>query len=257
MSKFLVVISPNEAAAYEGQRALDGLHSEGSITVYATAVIARAADGNIAVRKAEDAPVMTAVGALAGGLAGVLAGPAGWALGTSAGALMGSFGDLFSLGINADFVDEVSKQVEPGKAVLLADVDEEWVTPVDTRMEALGGTVHRQWRADFEDAQWQKDIERDEAEWEALKAETEAAVGEAKVKLQAKTDAAKAKLDASKRTFKERQAERDAERQARLEKLKAQAGAAHAEHKAKVEDRKARFSAQIEDQKAKLRELAA
>jgi hypothetical protein len=45
------------------------------------------------------------------------------------------------------------KGSEPGKCPVVADVSEEWVTPVDTRMEALGGVVFRTARQNVQDDQ--------------------------------------------------------------------------------------------------------
>ena len=46
-------------------------------------------------------------------------------------------------------MDEVSQNLTPGKVAVVADADEEWVTPLDTRMEALGGIVFRRARGEF------------------------------------------------------------------------------------------------------------
>ena len=49
-----------------------------------------------------------------------------------------------------EFVDEVSRNLTPGKSALVAEVDEYWTIPLGLRMEALGGIVVRQWRLDVE-----------------------------------------------------------------------------------------------------------
>ena len=51
--------------------------------------------------------------------------------------------DLFNAGVSMDFVDEVAASLTPGKAAVIADIDETWVTPIDTRLGALGGTTFR------------------------------------------------------------------------------------------------------------------
>jgi hypothetical protein len=38
---------------------------------------------------------------------------------------------------------DVATALTPGKYAVVADVDEDWVTPVDTRMKAVGGPVFR------------------------------------------------------------------------------------------------------------------
>ncbi|MGA2841551.1 MAG: hypothetical protein ABSG18_15475 [Steroidobacteraceae bacterium] len=45
--------------------------------------------------------------------------------------------------VDTDFLTDVATALTPGKYAVVADVDEDWVTPVDTRMEAVGGVVFR------------------------------------------------------------------------------------------------------------------
>ena len=56
---------------------------------------------------------------------------------------MGLLGDVYTAAVEEDFLTEVSTELTASKCALLAEVDEDWVTPVDTRMEALGGVVRR------------------------------------------------------------------------------------------------------------------
>jgi hypothetical protein len=58
--------------------------------------------------------------------------------------------DLAHLGVGEDFLYEVEKSLLPGKAAVVAEVWEEWTLPVDTRMEALGGSssaAHVIWKS--------------------------------------------------------------------------------------------------------------
>jgi DNA-binding transcriptional regulator GbsR (MarR family) len=77
-----------------------------------------------------------------------------------------------------------------------AEITENWTMPLDSRMEALGGTVFRTWRIDVEDEQIERDIEANRRELQELKEEWNQAVGDAKEKLRAKIQATEAKLQA-------------------------------------------------------------
>ena len=148
MNKMIVITFDNEEKAYEGANVLRELHNEGSISAYAAAVVAKDTEGNVSVKQAADeGPLGTAVGMLTGSMLGLFGGPAGVAVGMTAGALIGSVVDLNNIGINADFVEDVNKTLEPGKVAVVAECDESWVTPLDSRMEALGGSVLRRLRA--------------------------------------------------------------------------------------------------------------
>ena len=191
MNKFVVIVFPNDSRAYEGTRALKGLHAEGSLTLYGMAVIAKDSAGKFSIKDAADAgPLGTAVGALVGGLLGVIGGPVGVLAGAAGGTLMGSLFDIVNYGVGEDFVMKVSQELAPGKTAVVAEIDETWTTPLDAGMEALGGTVLRTWRADFEDEQIAKEVAASKADFEQLR-------DEANATLTAKLDQAKANLQAA------------------------------------------------------------
>jgi uncharacterized membrane protein len=125
MSKFVVTTFNSEAKAYEGTRALKELHAEGELSLYGLAVITKDASGKLSVKEAPDELAGTAIGSLVGALVGVLGGPAGVLVGMTAGMLLGSISDLLNIGVGADFVDKVSAQLAPGKAAVIAEVDED------------------------------------------------------------------------------------------------------------------------------------
>jgi uncharacterized membrane protein len=68
------------------------------------------------------------------------------ALGATTGALVGTLSDLDTAGVGAQFVSDVGQTLRAGDVAVVADVTEEWVTPVDARMEALSGVVCRRSR---------------------------------------------------------------------------------------------------------------
>src|SRR5262245_29800560 len=116
MNKMLVAVFNSEGRAFEGLSALKDLHKDGDITLYATAVLSKDASSKITMRQAADeGPMGTALGMLAGSMLGLLAGPVGLAMGASIGGLSGLIADLNKSGIDVQFVDDVSKALSPGK----------------------------------------------------------------------------------------------------------------------------------------------
>src|SRR5271167_2675200 len=110
MDRMLVVVFDNETKAYEGKKALLQLDNEGSIGVYAYAVVAKKADGTASIKQGDDSgPLGTLVGTALGSLIGVLFGPVGLAVGATAGLTGGASFDLLNAGVGEDFIDEVSK----------------------------------------------------------------------------------------------------------------------------------------------------
>ena len=140
MDRMLVVVFDNENKAYEGKKALLQLDGEGSISVYAYAVLAKHADGTATVKQGDDSgPIGTLLGTSFGSLIGLLGGPVGLAIGASAGLALGGAADLNNARIGEDFIDDVTKTLLPNRVAVVAEIEEDWTTPVDTRMEAIGG----------------------------------------------------------------------------------------------------------------------
>jgi len=244
MDKILVVIFDDENKAYVGSRILQDLHNEGNITLYAKAVIAKDASGQVSVKQTDDeGPVGTAVGLLTGSLLGLLGGPVGFVVGASAGMFSGMMYDLANLGVGEDFLYEVGQYLLPGKAAVVAEVWEAWVLPVDTRMQAVGGGVFRRIRGDIVDAQFERDVAALNAELAELEAELDQAIGEAKAKLQARIDAAKTKLQATQDSIKAKIETSQQETEAKIKSLQEQAAKAEGERKAKIEARIAELKA--------------
>ena len=238
MERMLVVVFDNEREAYEASRALTHLDAEGSITVHAESVISKEANGTVTVKQTEDDfPIRTLAGTAIGGLIGLLGGPVGMVVGGTAGIVAGSFGDLFVAGVDSDFLDEVSTTLTPGKYAVVADISEEWVTPVDTRMQALNGVVFRTARKAFEQDQTAKDAAALRADIEQLEAERARARAEHKAALQGKIDQLRAKLQKKLDQAKQRSEQAKHETDAKVEALQKKAAKAHGEVKAAINAR--------------------
>lgn len=257
MSKFVVITFGTEAKAYEGTRALKELHAEGELSLYGLAVIAKDAGGKLSIKEAPDDLPGTAVGILVGALVGVLGGPAGVVVGMTTGMMLGSISDLLNIGVGADFLDKVSGELAPGKSAVIAEVDEDWVSPLNTRMEALGGSVAREWRSDFEDAQLEKESAARKVELAQLRAELAQSRADAKAGLQTRINAVKAKLDelSSQAQTKLQKLEQDTN--AKINALNGQMAKANAETKARIKERLVALRADHDRRAAKLREAGA
>jgi len=233
MDRMVVAIFDTEAKAYEGKKALHQLESEGSIVVYAYAVIAKNADGTTTIRQSDDpGPFGTLVGTSLGSLIGLLGGPTGLAIGAVVGLVAGATADLNNARIGVDFVEDVTKELRTNKFAVVAEIQEDWTTPVDTRMEAIGGTVFRRGLSEVKHTIHDETIAAMNADLAQLKAEHAKARADRKAKLQEKIN------------------ELDSKIQARLEKAKERRQAAERQAKVKVEILKAKAAA-LKDKAAK------
>jgi len=254
----LVVVFNDESKAYEASRALNQLDTEGSITIHAESVITKNADGTVTVKQADgDFPIRTIGGTAIGSLVGLLGGPVGLGIGALAGTMVGSFSDLFVAGVDSDFLSEVSGTLTPGKHAVVADISEEWVTPVDTRMEALDGFVFRTTRKNFEDDQRARDVAELKAEMEQLKAEHARAKAERKAKLQAKIDQLNTRLQKKLEQAKQRSEQIKNETEAKVQALQKKAVKAQGDAKAAIDARVNQIKKQYEQSAAHLKSMVA
>jgi uncharacterized membrane protein len=253
VNKILISTFGTEKAAFEGLSALKDLHRDGDITLYASSVIAKDALGTVSVREAADSgPVGTLVGMVTGGLIGLLGGPAGVAIGAYVGGFGGLMYDLFNAGLSGDFVDEVAAALTPGTVAVVADIDEDWVTPVDTRLQALGGTTFRRYSSDVVDDELARETEAAGRELEELKAELRESSGEARANVEAAIERQRAKLDALVARVEKALADRKAEFEARLSALRAQHDQAREEQRQRIQERIDELKASYDARKTKL-----
>jgi uncharacterized membrane-anchored protein YhcB (DUF1043 family) len=154
--------------------------------------------------------------------------------------------------VSSEFIETIGKELAPGKAAVIAEISEEWVMPLDSRMQALGGVVIREWRDDFIDEELQRNIDKGKAELAQRRAELAAAradkaeamkkaVSKAEGKLRAAADKANALIKHY----------RD-ETEAKIHALEDRTAKASADTKARIDARMAEIRA---DQKRRLGKL--
>ncbi len=136
MHNYIAVVFDDRSKAYEGLHALWLLDDAAEVTVHGAAVVHRDALGNFQVDTKETHPALaTAVGAATGGMVGVTA-------------------DL----VRADDRDQAATETRfvlgAGQSAVIADVSEDWTSPIDTQMRKLGGIVYRRAKSDLEDDIW-------------------------------------------------------------------------------------------------------
>jgi len=196
MNKMLVAVFDNETAADSGLRALRKLHADGEITLYAAAVMVKDAKGVVTVRKAvDDDSGGMLTGMAVGSLIGLLGGPMGVAIGAATGSVAGAVREFWGAGVGLDFIETSDRHLQAGKSAVVAEIEEEWVLPVDAALESAGGRVFRRSRTEVAEAQVDSDIVAFKAEIRDLESEASRASGTLRTQVQDRIAAAKGNLD--------------------------------------------------------------
>ena len=225
IEKMIVIVFDNESKALEGWQSLRDLDSEGEISVYEAQIVAKEPGG--AVRVIDTADMLgfplIAGGTAVGALVGLLGGPIGALVGATAGVFIGSIGDVDEVGVTDDFVTDVSTVLTPGKIAVVADIAEEWVTPLDTRMEQIGGVVFRWTRSLVESTRDDRNAAAHRAEMEQLKAERAQARSDRLAKIDARIDHLRAKLENAIERKRVKMQLRQRQREAKIQALQTKA----------------------------------
>ena len=259
MDELLVALFDSDARARGAARLLHERHAEGSLSVYALAIVVRAPNGAglapsepVSAGKGAAAP---AVAAAVGALVSLLGGAISAVLRTVRSGLVGAVSELSRAGLDSRFLERISRELRPGGAAVVAEVEEDDQPPLDARIAALDG---RAFRHRLEGPLAEARIEREVA---ALRDDL------AKLRAGARggPDAATLRDLARKRAAELRQARRRAaafadalrrEGVAKIVVLRTQAEALDGHARAAVESRAARVRASFEARASRLDQLA-
>jgi uncharacterized membrane protein len=189
----------NDRNAYQALTDLKQLDSQDQIKITGAAVITRDGDGRVDVKSdvGEDPYVGTASGGLIGLLVGIIGGPLGMLLGGAYGMLVGSLFDIDEADSTESVLGEISKQVQPNRTAVLAEVTEQSPEIIDAAMARLGGEVMRRPAIEVEDEIAVAEEAERKAEDEARKELHKARVEESKADAHAKVEELKSKLSRS------------------------------------------------------------
>jgi uncharacterized membrane protein len=168
MDNYVAIVFDNDTKAFEGLHALWDLDAKGDVTVHGAAVIHRDRYGYVDVAtKDTDPGVRTAIGVGLGALLGALCGPigataaaaaaaagTGAAIGAASGGVVGLTADVVKSGEHEQAGFEAGFVLPRGKSAVIAEVSEQWTTPIDSTASRLGGSVHRRSKGDIQSDMW-------------------------------------------------------------------------------------------------------
>jgi uncharacterized membrane protein len=135
----------NDQNAYQALTDLKQLDSQGQIKIEGAAVVARDLDGRVEVKSetGNEPYAGMAGGGMIGLLVGIIGGPLGVLVGGATGVLVGSLFDIDEAETTESVLGEISKQIQPTRTAVLAQVTEQSPEVIDAAMARLGGDVMR------------------------------------------------------------------------------------------------------------------
>ncbi|PWJ42725.1 DUF1269 domain-containing protein [Sediminitomix flava] len=255
MNKMIVAVFDTEEKAFKGLTALKELHKSGDISLYSASVVHKNQEGKAELKEeGEKGPLGSAVGMLTGAFIGILGGPVGMAFGASAGLLGGALYDIDQSGVDTGFMEEVAGILSNGKTAIIAEVEEGWKVPVDTRLEELDAVIFRRHRSEVIDDQLRRESEALNAEIDELKEEWNESTDEMKADIEKHLENSKKKLETMKFTIQKKLENTQEESSAKIIEIENQIQAASDRKKKKLEKRKVELEKKYNDQVVKLKE---
>lgn len=231
-----MIVFDDESKAYEGSWILQELDNEGRTNLYAMEVISRDANGKVEVKQpCEMGPIGVGISLLTWSLFRLINGENRLDLNTET--FSGALYDLAKCGVGEDFLCEVARSMQPGKTAVLAEVWEEGVLLVDTRMEKLNGIVFRRIRREILTPLIKRDTAVLRAELDELEAEWYQSKGKSRAVLQRKIDVTKDRLKAMQIGIQARIETCRQETAAKIDSLQEQANRARGDRKSTIERR--------------------
>ena len=149
---FIAIVVENERKAFDVLHELWRMNDRGTAVVNSAAVAQRDTNGEIeVVTDQNDSGDRTLVATTLGFLIGAIAAAASvtaapLVIGTVVGAVAGLTGDAEKTGERAQATRETERILPAGKAAVVAEVDEESTTALDTLALEAGGTIYRRAR---------------------------------------------------------------------------------------------------------------
>jgi uncharacterized membrane protein len=143
MSQLVVLAFDDMTGADQFKTKMESLQKQELVGLADLVVVVRNPDGKTKIKQSTS---LAGIGALNGAFWGMLIGLLFWApwLGLAAGALGGALGGKFSdIGIDDDFIKQVSDEVQPGNSAIFLLIDK--ITPerVEAEVDNMGAKVLR------------------------------------------------------------------------------------------------------------------
>jgi uncharacterized membrane protein len=225
VESLMVIVFDDRKAALAGLEALRQLDREAEISLFEAKMVVKEEAGALQLIEDPEDTDSSAFGVhtIVGAFIGLLAGPIGVLSGAAAGTLVAFGVELDRAGVTDEFVADVSTALTPGKVAVVADVMEDWMTPLNSRIDQIGGVIFRRTRTQVKHTQRNLDAAAHRAEMEQLKAERAKAGSDRLAHLDARIDAVRKKLEDALERDRGEMLLRQNERDARIQALKARA----------------------------------
>lgn len=196
MNRVLIFTGKSETEIFKLSQKINELNDNGDISLGENIVVTKDKEGKSILKNVKgDVLPFTIGGALTGSILGLLGGPLGMMIGASLGSLLGLTGDVLKSDSESEYLDKIIKELPNEKSFLIAHIDEEWETPLDTISKELDIKISRiNIDEEFEE-NLEKELEKTNKGIDELEDKLEDALEDAKEIMKKKIEELKGKRD--------------------------------------------------------------
>ena len=236
MDKMLVAVFESESQASAAAGAMKDRSEDSALLVYALAVIVRDVWGiSVVDFTREKDRSHRALGIATRSLIELFNEPNHTVDDVNSDAITGAMMKMARAGVDAVFLDEVARHLLPGRAAIVAEIEEMTATKIDILLESQGGTVFAYVRRENMDAEIAREMDALCREIQNLESQLLHAADGSKAQLQEKMDLAKARFEATKERASQVAASIKREAEAKIVWLQERAATASGGIKARIE----------------------
>jgi uncharacterized membrane protein len=235
MDKMLIAVFERERQAHTAAGAVNKLAEESLLFIYAVAVIVK----DLAKISVVDFKINHRGHSVLGGptrsLINLLAAPYDFTDDGKSWVLSDRMIDVANAGVDAIFLDDVTRHLLPGRAAMVCEIEEETTNAMNIFLVSRGGTVFRCRRRERMDVQITKELDALHREIQTLDTQVLQRPEESKSQLQPKLNRVRASFEATKDRARQHAASAKREAEAKIVLLQEQIVKANGPSKARLE----------------------
>lgn len=236
MDKMLVAVFESESQATAAAGAMKDRCDDSALLVYALAVIVRDVWGISVVDFTREKDCShRALGIATRSLIELFDEPNHTVDDGNSDAITGAMMKMARAGVDAVFLDEVARHLLPGRAAIVAEIEEMMATKIDILLESQGGIVFAYVRRENMDAEIARELDALCSEIQILESQLLRTADGSKAQLQEKMDLAKARFEVTKERVSQIAASIKREAEAKIVWLQERAATASGGIKARIE----------------------
>lgn len=184
MDKMVAIIFDSEKDVKAGDKILNKLAGEGQIAIFGEAVLEHSSDAINILKSTENGPISTVFGNLVSCIVNVVGWDKSVKTPPNSETTWGLVNDVNRTLVDVEYLNEIKQMLTPGKYAIIAEINEQWVAPLNSALKPLNPIILREYRKDILDNRLQDDLFSIKKEYQELVSELKNASSDARCEIE-------------------------------------------------------------------------